>query len=446
MLALQSQLEEAYRRTYGGGSERRPKTEDEPEPEKKAQSGHGPTPQPELPIEEVELEVDEADRACPTCGLEMADWDGHHDESEEIDVVQLQYVLTKVKRKKCKCSACGHIETAIGLAKVVPGGRYSLDFAVHVAIEKYADHLPLDRQVRRMKRAGLITTTQTLWDQILSLSHCFSDALERLHAHLLTRDVVLVDETRWPLLGVKGRKTKNWFVWSLVADHGVIYRIQDSRSNEAGKALLRDFSGVAVADGYVVYESLARQNGFTLANDWCHVRRKLIEAEGSSPEIAGELLDEIGALFKIEREVDERVEGLAAEDARRLREQVRDEQSREVLNRIGAIAGSVKALRESPIAKAVQYLDNRWEGLNAFLADGRVPITSNGVERALRGPVLGRVNHYGSKSQRGTEVAAVFYTLIESANANGVEPAAYLRAGALAYGRGETVPLPHEIA
>jgi hypothetical protein len=105
----------------------------------------------------------------------------------------------------------------------------------------------------------------------------------------------------------------------------------------------------------------------------------------------------------------------------------------------------VKALRESPIAKAVKYLENRWEGLTRFLGDGRIPITSNGVEAALRNPVLGRNNHFGSKSVRGTQVAAIFYSFVESAKLNGLDPAAYLKTAALAHIRGQTVPLPHEI-
>ena len=78
-------------------------------------------------------------------------------------------------------------------------------------------------------------------------------------------------------------------------------------------------------------------------------------------------------------------------------------------------------------------------------ASPRVPLTSNAVERSLRGPVLGRNNHFGSRSKRGTEVAAIFYSLIESARLNGLDPGRYLEQAALASIRGETIPLPHEI-
>ena len=441
---LQEQLEEGYRKTYGQGSERRPR-EEKPPKEREPQRGHGPTPQPELPLEEVIHPLDEADQVCPECGGRLDEWNDQFDDSEEIDVVEIQYVRKKHRRKKYKCSCCDHLETALGPQKLIPGGRYSLDFAIHSAIDKYSDHLPLERQTKRMNRAGLKISSQTLWDQIWALSCCYHAAIERLHRHLLSKDVVIADETRWPLLGVKDRKTKNWFVWALVAEDGVVYRIQDSRSNDAGKELLQDFGGVVVCDGYIVYESLSKNGEFTVANDWCHVRRHLIAAEASSPEEAGDLLDEIGELFKLEDEIEGQVADLAPIEANRLRAQVRDERSRKIVARFGEKVSGIKALRESPIAKAARYIENRWDGLKRFLDDPRVPITSNAAERSLRGPVLGRVNHFGSKSKRGTEVAAIFYSLIETAKLNGVEPHRYLREAALAHLRGETVPLPHEL-
>ena len=80
-----------------------------------------------------------------------------------------------------------------------------------------------------------------------------------------------------------------------------------------------------------------------------------------------------------------------------------------------------------------------------FVDDPRVPLTSNAAERSLRGLVLGRNNHFGSRSERGTEVAAIFYSLIESAKLNDIDPAVYLNAAVQCWLRGETVPLPHEL-
>jgi transposase len=68
----------------------------------------------------------------------------------------------------------------------------------------------------------------------------------------------------------------------------------------------------------------------------------------------------------------------------------------------------------------------RWEGLTRFVDDPRISLDNNAAERALRGPVVGRKNHDGSRSLRGTQVAALFYTLCETAKLVSVDPHAYL--------------------
>jgi len=86
-----------------------------------------------------------------------------------------------------------------------------------------------------------------------------------------------------------------------------------------------------------------------------------------------------------------------------------------------------RALPESALGKAIAYMGGRWKGLIRFLEDPRIPIDNNATERGLRGLVVGRKNHYGSRSKRGTEVAALLYSLMESAKLCGLEPKAYLR-------------------
>ena len=115
------------------------------------------------------------------------------------------------------------------------------------------------------------------------------------------------------------------------------------------------------------------------------------------------------------------------------------------MRRTQAWALEVRPLPQSTLGQAIAYMGGVWKGLVRFLDDPRVPIDNNGAERALRGVVVGRKNHYGSKSRRGTEVA-VTYSLLESAKLAGVDPAAYLRAAAFAGLHGDRIPLPHEFA
>ena len=443
---LEQQVAETTARVYGGGSERRPRAESKPTKPKKAQKGHGPNPQKDLPLEPVIHTLDEADQLCPTCGGQLETWSGQFEDSDEVDLVDIKYVRRRHRRQKYKCSAgCGCIETALGPTRLISGGRYSSDFAIHVALSKYEAHLPLERQVRLMKRYGLEITSQTLWDQTWALYDRLKPLAKRLHDFLLTQDVLMVDETRWPLLGVRGRKTKNWFIWAVVGDKAIQHHILDSRSAEAGRRVLEGFKGVVLSDGYVVYESLQKSEGYTLANDWSHARRKFIEAEASDPELATAFLDDIGALFGIERRLKEQTAELAPKEALALRREVRQADTKPIVQRLGERAAGVRAFRESPIAKAIQYLENRWDGLKVFLDDPRVPITSNPVEASLRNPVLGRNNHFGSRSKRGTEVSALMYSLIESAKINGVDPQAYFRKVLGAALQERQLFLPHEM-
>jgi transposase len=446
---LDRELREAYEKTRSGGSERRPRSDDkprDPKPDRREPvKGHGPTAQPALPIVPVDHKLDEADLPCPRCGQQLEEWKGKTEDSEEVDVVEVKYVIKQHRRQKyrCRCGDC--IETAPGPLKLIKGGRYSLGFAVHSAMDKYSWHIPLERQATRMSRSGLQIESQTLWDQIYALSLCFEAARERLHQYLLSKPVLMGDETRWPLLGVKGRATTNWFDWVLVADDAVLHSILDSRSNDAADEVLTGFKGTLLTDAYGVYGSRAKALGFMQAYDWCHARRRVIEAEATAPNEANPILDDIAMLFLIEREIVEEFTGRSREDALALRHRARQSRSKPVVERIGSRAYEVKALPSSPIAQAVKYLENQWFGLIRFLDDPQVPITSNMAEASLRGLVLGRNNHFGSRSQRGTEVAAIFYTFIESARMNGLDPGAYLTAAATAHLRGQKVPLPHEL-
>jgi transposase len=132
--------------------------------------------------------------------------------------------------------------------------------------------------------------------------------------------------------------------------------------------------------------------------------------------------------------------------ARALRARLRANQSREIVGEIRAWALGQRVLPESSLGKATNYMLGLWPGLTRFLADPRIPLDNNHTERGLRGVVLGRKNHYGSRSQRGTEVAALFYSLIESAKLCSVNPKAYLLTAArTALADRGTVTLPHDL-
>ncbi len=451
LAALERQLAKLTKQVFGPSSEQRttdaepagPDAQGDDKGKGKKKTGHGPKEQPKLPVVEVVHGLDDVDQVCPNCGGGLHEMEDQYEESDEIDVLPLRFVTKRHKRKKyaCRCGSC--IETALGPDKLCPGGRYSVSFAIYVAISKYCDHLPLERQVRMMAREGLVVTSQTLWDQIEQLAWLLESVMPRLHTHVLSHSVVGADETTWELFGKKPGQGKSWYVWVLRVETAVYYAIREGRGFKTAEALLKTFAGTLMCDGYVAYLSLSgAYPRVVLAHCWAHVRREFVEIEKSFPTQCGEVLDLIRALYLLERECEEK--GPEGDDDRR---KLRHDKSRPIVDQIVAwfYRTLPKCLPESGLHKAIGYMVHMWPGLVLFLDHPRIPLDNNGTERAARGPVVGRKNHYGSHSLRGTEVAATLYSLVESAKLNSLEPRFYLRVAARAGLRHETVPLPHEV-
>lgn len=446
---LKELLARRERALFAASSERRPHnqppTETAPaEPRR----GHGPRPQPELPVIEKLHDLPEDRRSCTSCGGALTEWKNQYEESEEITVVERSFTLVKQKRKKYRCSCNANVTTAPGPLKLKAGSRYSVEFAVEVAAAKYLDHMPLNRQVRQMRREGLVVDTQTLWDQIEALASPLQPSHHALKDRVLGSGLVHADETGWRFLGKNSKK--RWWAWSVSSEDAVYYRIADSRSTEAAAHLLNGYRGIVMADGYSAYASLARgQPGFRLTHCWTHVRRKFVEIEDNYPVECSEIVELIGKLYAIERLVPAvrcDTPGQERTEALQLRARLREERSRAAVSEIRAWALEQHPLPESGLGKAIAYMMSMWKGLTAFLEDPIIPLDNNAAERALRDVVLGRKNHYGSHSQRGTQVAALFYSLVESAELCGVEPKAYLLKAALAaIEKPGTVTLPHDL-
>jgi transposase len=233
---------------------------------------------------------------------------------------------------------------------------------------------------------------------------------------------------------------KRWQVWAVAAPDAVSYTFEDSRSIKAAEHTLHDYPGIVIADGYSAYQGLQQRGGrFVLAHCWAHVRRKFVEIEEFFPTEAATALNLIGELYGVEKLCPTGPPG------DELRRKLRDTRSREIAGRIQAWAISVRALPQSGLGKAIAYMSGLWPGLTRCLDDPRIPLDNNATERALRGVVIGRKNHYGSRSRRGTEVAALFYSLCETAKLCSIDPAKYLAGAIWSALRGEQILLPHEL-
>src|SRR6201995_3546024 len=197
------------------------KAEREKKPARAPRSTTGPTAQPDLPIVEQVFELDDPDRICPSCGGELRAMKDQFETSEMIDVVEVSYRVVQVKQQKYVCRCGGCVETAPGPDRAAPGSRYSLDFAIKVAVDKYLDHIPLARQERILKRHGAVVTSQTLWDLLNGLGRRLESASRALLARVLAEPVVGLDQTSWPRLD--GKADKPWQMWCLTAPNLVVH-------------------------------------------------------------------------------------------------------------------------------------------------------------------------------------------------------------------------------
>jgi transposase len=409
-----------------------PEPKDRPKPTRE-QTGKGPTPQPRLPIEERVFALDDADRACPSCGGELSPMAGQYETSEMIDVVEIEYKLVKVKQQKYVCRCGGCVETALGPERASPGSRYSLDLAIKVVLDKYLDHLPLARQVRIMERFGLDITSQTLWDLSYAVAKRLDVVDQALFEHVLAQPVIGLDQTGWPRL--ESGDGKPWQMWCLTAPGVVVHRIRHDKSAATFVDLVGDYQGTIVCDALATHAAGAREGpGIVLAGCWAHVIRKFREAAADHPE-AERALAWIGALYDIDAR--------AGDDVER-RRTLRQSETVAVLDELKAWLWNQATLKKLSIGNAAAYTVGNWDALTRFVADPRIPLDNNATERAIRGPVVGRRNHFGSKSRQGTAVAATLYSLVETAKLHDVAPARYLREAILAADRGQAL-LPWQL-
>lgn len=412
------------------------------EPAFRSQRGHGPRRQSRLPIEDLFYVFDPAPE-CAVCGGDMEAMAGQYESSEEVTVVEVHYKLLTHHRQKYRCRCNANVLTVPGPEKLIPGGRYSVEFAAHSATAKFADHIPLERQVRMMARQGLEITSQTLWDQQAALASWLEPTWQEIWRLLLAEDVLHVDETGWKMMAGRGETgSQSWTLFGLTTAELSAYHLMSSKSTVAARKILSGFSGTLVVDGYAVYPLVAalEEGPIRIAHCWAHADRKLEDAKDPPAAIA-EVRGLIAKLYEVERKVEGPFPG--DELAQRERLLLRVEESAAIIAQIRDFAFAQGGLHRSTFGKALRYVLKHWAGLTVFLDDPKVPLSNNAAERALRGPVVGRKNFFGNRSKRGAKVAAILYTLVETAKLQGVDPAAYLaNAAKAAIRRPGTVTLP----
>jgi len=392
-----------------------------------------------LPRERV---VIAAPANCPCCGSTKLSKLGE-DITETLEVIPRQWKVVQTVREKFSCRDCEKITQPPAPFHVTPRGFAGPNLLAMVMFEKFGQHQPLNRQSERYAREGIDLSVSTLADQVGACTLVLQPLHALIEAHVLGAERLHGDDTTVPILA-KG-KTVTGRIWTYVRDDrpfgghappAALYYASRDRRQEHPERHLRGFTGILQADAYSGYNGLydpSRIPGaITSALCWSHARRQFFEladiaanarrgkqAPAISP-IALEAVKRIDALFDIERAIN----GLSIEE--RLR--VRQEQSRPLVVGLEAWLREERSRlsRSASVAKPIDYLLRRWDRFVRFLVDGRICLTNNAAECALRGFALGRKSWLFAGSERGAERAAAMTTLIASAKLNDIDPLAWL--------------------
>lgn len=437
---VERQHAQALQALFGPSSERRPNDDKALPRKREPKKGHGPKAQPQLALQDVYHRVEHMPVDCGLCGSALVEWKDQYEESEEIDFVAPQLVLKRHLRQKyrCTCGAC--VQTSPGPRKLFPKARYSINFALHVAVQKYVYHMPLARQVKSFGHSGLSVTTATLWDYLCAVHGLLEPAMERLEEHVLSHSVMGMDETHWKLLASEAAgKSKTWWVWVRRVDNAVHYTLDPSRSNAVAIRLLKDFAGTVIVDGYRPYEVAQMANpNIQLAHCWSHARREVLPFE-ADPRGA-RVIRVVQRMYRLEAVATERQ--LSPPQLLEWRRR----KTKPLLEALFRWLATLAIPSTFGLSKALKYILSRRQGLMRFVGNPLLSPDNNATERVVRGVVVGRKNHYGSRSEHGTKVAALMYSLLDSAELAGLDPASYLEAAVQAALDGEVIPLPHELA
>ena len=386
----------------------------------------------DLPREEM---THEPAHECPECGDESFSRLGE-DVTEVLDYVPAHFKVQRHVRPKHSCRKCETIRQAELPSMPITKGKAASGLLAHIMISKYTDHLPLYRQSEIFARENIHISRSTMAGWMRQVDELIVPLSEALAADVLSSDKLHGDDTTVPVLSPGLGKTKTGRLWVYVRDDrgycgdsnpAALYRYSPDRKGIHPQEHLENYKGTLQADGYAGYNDLYKANKLSgeikiiEAACWAHVRRKFYEDhENTKSQYAHEILKRIGLLYDVEREI----KGRPPDE----RNAVREEKSLLIIDELkvyfDAIQGKVSG--KSPLAGAIRYALKRWDALQTFIHDGTVEIDNNIAERAMRPIALGRKNYLFAGSDRGGEIAATFYSLLETCKLNNINPQEYL--------------------
>jgi len=433
---LEESVAESNARTEQARQERaspaRAKASTSAQPADRKPGGRKPLPA-HLPREQV---IHQPPPACVCCGgnvlRKIAD-----DLTEVLEYVPSSFKVMQHVRPKLSCRDCETIVQAALPSFPIERGRPGPGLLAHVAVSKYADGLPLHRQSAIYARQGVDLDRSTMADWMGSAAALLRPLVEAIRQHVCAGPVLHADDTTVPVLAPGLGRTRTGRLWAAVRDErtwagaappAAFYCYSPDRKGEHVEALLGQCRGFLHADGYGGFQSLYMPDPktglprLTEVGCWSHARRKVYEVyEATASPLAKEALERIAELFAIE----ERINGRAPPERLAVRQQDAVPLLAELETFLHKALNQISG--KSTLAKAIRYSLSRWTALTRYTTDGRLEMTNNAVERAIRPLALTRKNYLFAGSDSGGIRAAAMYTLIESAKMNRLDPEAYLR-------------------
>ena len=368
--------------------------------------------------------------ACPCCGGVLHKLG--EDVTETLEAVPRQWKVIQHVREKFSCRSCETISQPPAPFHPIARGRAGPGLLAHVLFAKYGLHLPLNRQSVTYAREGIDLDVSTLADWVGASAATLMPLVELIRTHVFAAERIHADETTVPVQA-KG-KTRTGRLWTYVRDDNpfggsnppaAAFFYSPDRGGKHPEEHLASYAGLMQADAYSgfnrLYDPSRKPGPIIEASCWAHARRKFFDlARISKAPIAVDAVDRVDALFAIEREIN----GAAPHERRR----VRNERSRPLVIALESWLREQrrKLSASNQVAKAIQYSLNRWTALTRFLDDGRLCMSNNAAERALRCVAVGRKNWTFAGSDRGGCRAAAIYTLVETAKLNDIDPQAWL--------------------
>ena len=392
-----------------------------------------------LPRERV---VVPAPNSCACCGSDRLSKLGE-DVTETLEVIPRQWKVVQTVRERFACRACEAVTQPPAPFHATPRGLFGPSFLAMVMFEKFGTHQPLNRQRDRYAREGVDISLSTLADQVGACAAALQPLHLLIKAHVLAAERLYGDDTTVPVLAKT--KTDMGRLWTYVRDDrpfggpappAALFHYSRTRRAEHPVGHLTGYSGILQADAYAGYNALFRldrsPSPLIRALCWAHARRKFFELADAATQlkrrkgtalvspIAAEAVRRIDMIFDVERAIN----GTAIAD----RLAVRQETAMPLVADLEQWLRSQRAAlaRHNPVAGAIDYMLKDWAAFSRFLDDGRICLTNNAAERALRGVALGRKAWLFAGSDRGGQRAAFMYTLIGTAKLNDIDPQAWL--------------------